>query len=134
MKILIKSLNIPLFLVYLMMGSCTSSADLSELKPYLKKSVSWECTTLNREVPLNIYYLEDKTDSDGRDVIVYVKNRALVRIGQEEDLSILRDFIKEKFIVITLDFGNDPKAASPWFDNDINDVYSAVFGYKTQSL
>ena len=56
------------------------------------------------------------------------------RIGQEDDLSILTDFIKKKFIVITLDFGNDPKAVSPSFDNDINEVYSAVFGYKTKSL
>jgi hypothetical protein len=134
MKILIKSLIIPLFMLYLIMGSCTSSVRLSELKPYLKKSVSWKCTNLNRTIPLNIYYLEDKTDPDGRDVIVYVKNRAWERIGQEGDLSILSDFIKKKFIVITLDFGNDPKAVSPSFDNDINEVYSAVFGYKTKSL
>ena len=133
MKNLIKSLIIPLFILAIM-GSCTSSANLSELNPYLKKSVSWKCTSLNKEIPLNIYYLEDTTDPGGRDVIVYVKNRAWERIGQESDLSILSDFIKKKFIVITLDFGNDPKAVSPSFDNDINEVYSAVFGYKTKSL
>jgi hypothetical protein len=133
MKISIKSLIIPLF-ISLIMGSCTSSADLSELKPYLRKSVSWKCTTLNRTIPLNIYYLEEKTESSGKDVVVYVKNRAWERIGQESDFSILSDFINKKFIVITLDFGNDPKAGSPYFDNDINDVYSAVFGYETKSL
>jgi uncharacterized protein (TIGR02145 family) len=109
-------------------------ADLSELKPFLKKSVLWKCATLNREIPLNIYYPEEKTDSDGRDVIVYIKNSAWERIGREPDLSILKDFLKKKFIVITLDFGNDPKAVSPYIDNDINDIYSAVFGYRTKSL
>jgi hypothetical protein len=129
----IKSLIIPL-VILLIMGSCKSSENLSELKPYLKKSISWKCNTLNKEVPLNIYYQEEKTDHDGRDVIVYLKNLAWERIGQESDLSILSDFLKKKFIIITLDFGDDPKATSPYIDNDINDVYSAVFGYMTNSL
>ena len=129
----LKSSMIPL-IILLIMGSCKSSENLSELKPYLRKSISWKCSTLNKEVPLNIYFQEDKTDSDGRDVIVYLKNRAWERIGQESDLSILDDFIKNKFIVITLDFGDDLKAASLYLDNDLNDVYNAVFGYKTNSL
>ena len=115
-------------------GSCTSSANLSELKPYLKKSVSWKCTTLNKEVPLNIYYLEERQILMEGMLLFMSKTSAWERIGQESDLSILSDFIKKKFIVITLDFGNDPKAVSPSIDNDINDVYSAVFGYKTKSL
>ena len=133
MKNSINSLIIP-FCILLVIVSCTPSTTLSELKPYLKKTVSWKFTKLNRKVPLHIYYLEDKTDPDGRDVIVYVENRAWERIGQEDDLSILSDFIQKKFIVITLDFGNDPRAVSPSIDNDINEVYSAVFGYKTKSL
>jgi hypothetical protein len=133
MKSLIKSLIIP-FLILLIQGSFTASANLAELKPYLKKSVSWKCKTLNKKIALNIYYLEEKTDPDGRDVIVYVKNSAWERIGQEPDLSILSDFIKKKFIVITLDFGDDPKAVSPNIDNDINDLYSAVFGYQAESI
>jgi len=133
MKNLINSLIILLFILFIMV-SCSSSVNLAELEPYLKKSVSWKCKNLNREIPLNIYYLEEKTDPDGRDVIVYVKNRAWERIGQESDLSILSDFIKNKFIVMTLDLGNDPKAISPFIDNDMNEIYSAVFGYKTKSI
>ena len=133
MKSLIEYLILSL-LILLISGSITASANLSELKPYLKKSVSWRCATLNKDIPLNIYYSEEKTDSDGRDVIVYVKNRAWERIGQESDLSILSDFIMKKFIVITVDFGDDPKAVSPYIDNDINDLYSAVFGYKRESI
>jgi hypothetical protein len=133
MKSPVKSLIIPL-IILLIVGSCKSSEYLSELKPYLKKSVSWKCNTLQKKVPLNIYYQEEKTDSDGKDVIVYIKNKAWERIGQESDLSILSDFIKKKFIVITIDLGDDPKATSPFIDNDINDIYSAVFGYKTNPL
>ena len=133
MKIMTKYSTILLLLI-VSLGTCYSSTDLSELKPYLKKSLSWQCTDLNRTVPLNIYYLEDKTGPDGRDIIVYITNRAWERIGQESDISILSDFIKKKFIVITLDFGNDSKASSPFIDNDISEIYSAVFGYKRKSL
>jgi len=133
MKIMTKYSTILLLLI-VSLGTCYSSTDLSELKPYLKKSLSWQCTDLNRTVPLNIYYLEDKTGPDGRDIIVYITNRAWERIGQESDISILSDFIKKKFIVITLDFGNDSKASSPFIDNDISEIYSALFGYKRKSL
>lgn len=114
--------------------SISSKEDLSELKPFLKKSISWNCRDLNKDVPLNIYYTEESTGKDGQYVIVYLKNKAWERIGQESDLSILSDYIKKKFIVITMDFGKDKKAVSPFIDNDINAVYSAVFGYKTKSL
>lgn len=123
-----------LFVLITTMGSCAPKGDLSSLKPYIRKTISWQCKTLNREVPLNIYYLEDKTGPEAKDVIVYIKNSAWERIGQESDLSILSDYINKKFIVITLDLGKDSKATSPFIDNDINDIYSAVFGYQTKSL
>ncbi len=134
MKILIKSLIIPLFILIAFLGSCSSSENLSDLKPYLKKSVNWKCSTLDREVPLNIYYIDDSTDAEGNDAVLYIKNKAWERIGQESDLSILNDLIQKKFIVMTLDLGKDSKAVSPFIDNDINDIYSAVFGYRTESL
>jgi hypothetical protein len=133
MKNLVNIFVIP-FLICLIAGACYSRANLSGLKPYLKKSVSWRCVKLGREVPLKIYYPEDRTGPEGRDVIVYIKNRAWKRIGKETDLSILSDYIRKKFIVITLDFGNDPKAVSPFIDDDLNGIYSAVFGYMTKSL
>jgi hypothetical protein len=116
------------------LGIGAPGKELAELNPYLKKSINWKCKTLNREVPMNIYYFDQETGPEGKNVIVYVKNKAWERIGKESDLSILRDYINQKFIVITLDLGNDKKATSPYIDNDINDIYSAVFAYKTKSL
>src|ERR1035437_9328664 len=112
----------------------STNDDLTSLKPYIKKSISWKCKDLNKEVPMNIYYTEESTGKDGQYVIVYLKNKAWERVGQESELSILSDYIEKKFIVITMDFGKDKKAVSPFIDNDINAVYSAVFGYKTKSL
>jgi hypothetical protein len=134
MKILTRTIIIPCFLTAALAASCSSSQDLSGLDPYLKKSTTFRCKNLNREIPVNIYYSGDSTGSEGTDVVLYLKNKAWERIGQEPDLSILSDLIRKKFIVLTADFGRDPEAVSPFIDNDINDIYSAVFGFKTQSL
>ena len=113
----------------------SQKSNLSELNPYLKKSVVWRSSTLNRGVPLKVYFNGDRTENpDGAEVIVYLKNKAWDRIGQESDLSILRDYIQKKFIVITADYGNDPKASSPYFDNDFYELLKSVFGFRTESL
>ncbi|MCK4966975.1 hypothetical protein KAS50_08080, partial [bacterium] len=129
-----KTIVIFITAVLLFLSTFSCSENLSELNPYLKKSVLWKCTTLDREIPLNIYFLEDSTDSEGAQVIVYVKNHAWERIGQESDLSILKDYIQKKFIVITADFLNDPNAVSPKFDKDLHEIFKAVYGYKSESL
>ena len=121
-------------LFFVNQANSKNSSDLSELNPSLRKTVSWKLPDLNKEVPLKIYYLEESTGDEARDAVIYVTNKAWERIGKEDDLSILRDLIKQKFIVITMDLGNDKKAVSPFIDNDINGVYNAVFGFKTNSL
>ena len=63
-----------------------------------------------------------------------MKNSAWDRIGQESDLSILSDYIQKKFIVITVDFGNDMLAVSPRFDKDLHEIFKAVYGFRTGSL
>jgi hypothetical protein len=128
--------SIILFLIVLVsLGSYSQSTNLSELDPWLKKSAIWKSSTLNRELPLKIYFDGDRTENpDGVEVIVYLKNKAWDRIGQESDLSILRDYIQKKFIVITVDYGKDPQAVSPHFDKDLHDILKGVYGFKTESL
>ena len=108
--------------------------DLSPLKKYLKKSVSWTSPALARTVPLNIYFQGDANEDEEPQVIVYLQNKAWPRIGQEPDLSILSDYIAQRFIVITADYGKDPRAVSPFFDKDLNTIFRGVFGYQTPSL
>ena len=139
--------DLPLILVVLLLAttalvSCAPAAplaagpsnDLAALEPTLRKSLSWDCPSLNQKYPVNIYYLEETTGSQAREVIVYVKNRAWERIGKEDDLSILKDYIGRRFIVVTLDFGHEPRAVSTSVDNDIHLLYRALFGYKTPSI
>ena len=106
--------------------------DLSPLDIHLKKSTAWEFDVLKREVPLSIYF--EGEEPGKAEVIIYLKNKAWDRIGRESDLSILTDFIKKKFIVITVDFGKDKQAVSPQIDKDLHNIFRAVYGYQTTSL
>jgi hypothetical protein len=132
-----KSINrlvIPVVILLINQTSHIFAADLSELNHYLRKSVSWKCITQPRMIPLNVYFLGGDPGPDGSEVIVYLKNSAWDRIGQESDLSILSDYIQKKFIVITVDFGNDKLAVSPRFDKDLHEIFKAVYGFRTESL
>jgi len=133
-----KPIKYPLFFfLFLSVGlrSYAQPSSLSELDSYLRKSVAWRSSTLNKEIPLKIYFLTDRTESpDGAEVIVYLRNKAWERIGQESDLSILTDYIQKKFIVITVDYGNETQAVSPHFDKDLHDILKGVYGFKTESL
>ncbi|NLX58474.1 MAG: hypothetical protein GXY74_05230 [Phycisphaerae bacterium] len=108
--------------------------DLAALKPHLRQSLMWDFPTLGAKYSVTIYYLDETTGPEARDVILYVRNRAWERIGQEDDLSILKDYVSRRFIVMTLDFGNEPRAVSPAIDDDINLLHRAIFGYKTPSI
>ncbi|MDD4425192.1 MAG: hypothetical protein PHS40_04650, partial [Mariniphaga sp.] len=79
-----------LFFILSTLVACTPSTSLSELDPYKRKSLNLNFKDLGKELPLNIYFLEDSTGSEARDVIVYLKNKAWKRVGQEDDHSILR--------------------------------------------
>ncbi|MGC1240292.1 MAG: Ig-like domain-containing protein [Chryseosolibacter sp.] len=111
-----------------------SAQDLSSLKPHLKKSLQWESPVLKRRIPVSIYFQDKPQEWEEPQVIVYVSNKAWERIGQESDLSIISDYIRQRFIVITVDYGNEPKAVSPAFDQDLHAIFRGVFGFQTASL
>jgi len=112
--------------------------DPEALKPYLRKSSSWYFETLDKNVPVNIYYITRGTHSRpyniGSPVIVYVKNHGEERIGTEADSSILMDYIAEHYIVLTLDFQNDKKAVSPDFDGDLHRLFASVYDETENSI
>jgi Bacterial Ig-like domain len=132
---MLKYSTILLFLQVIIPELYSQHNDLLKSDPYLKKSIRWQSSALHKNVPLKVYFIGEKTENpEGAEVIVYLKNKAWDRIGQESDRSILQDYIQKKFIVITIDYGNDAKAVSPYFDEDLDVILKAVYGFKTTSL
>jgi hypothetical protein len=134
MKRTINGKTFPILMLLISMGVQACSTGTSGLEPYLRKKVTWKLTSLDKEVPVNIYFLGGDTGPDGSEVIVYMKNGAWDRIGQETDFSILHDYIQKKFIVITVDFGTDKQAVSPGFDKDLYELFKAVYGFRTPGI
>ena len=109
--------------------SPTPSEDLvTELKPYLRKAAQAKFASVNKEFPLNIYFIEETTGGEPRAVVIYIKNKAWERVGRESDLSILKDYLQKKYIIVTVDLGDEPKAVSPAVDDDVTMIFRACFG------
>lgn len=100
------------------------------ISEYLRKMCWWHFDILDRDLLLRIHYVDIATPPyENAPVIVYCLNLPTVRIGQEPDATILQDLIDEGYIVITVDFYNDPNAVSPDFDEDLWEFFKEVLGY-----
>ena len=131
----IKKANVLVLIVILLQCQLYgNSSTWPELDVYLKKSIQWKSAPLNRQIPLKIYFAGAPDNVEQPEVIIYMKNKAWNRIGTEPDVSILSDYIRKRFIVITIDYGKDARAISPHFDQDLNNLFRAVYGYKTSSI
>ena len=132
------TISILSFCIFSGLANIANAEDPVEMQRYLRKSTSFKFETLRKEIPVKIYYITGGTHSRpwdiGSPVIVYVKNHGYERIGREPDLSILMDYLKQRYIVITIDFANDPKAVSPHFDKDLHELFKAIYANDETSL
>ena len=62
-------------------------------------------------------------------VIFYILNHSMERVGQENDIPIISDFLDEGYIVVTMDYLNHPKAISPDLDWSIQEIRTAAGPY-----
>ena len=103
------------------------------LTAYLRKSLVWHCPGLGIDVAVDVYFKEPNTPVH-EPVVLYVRNHGYPRVGQEPDTSILLDFINERFIVVSVDFGGNAAAVSPELEWDLLELRRAVYGYGTASI
>jgi len=68
-----------------------------------------------------------------QNTIIYLKNLAIPRLGQEPDESILQDLQFAGDLVLVLDYQNDPKSISPNLNADMLKLRQDIGG-KTKSL
>jgi len=107
--------------------------DPSELQTFLRQSTAWHSAKLEKDIPLNVYFVDKRSTSPQQaPVIVYVKGLATERLGQESDLSILSDYIEQRYIVISIDYGADARAVSPAIDGDLHGILGAIYGMEKE--
>ncbi|MBE7053652.1 MAG: hypothetical protein E7391_05185 [Ruminococcaceae bacterium] len=93
--------------------------------------------SITTELPftLKLYYKEPNMEKSKRDipVIFYIINHGMERVGTEDDISIIKDFIEEGYLVFTLDYHNNKAAISPEIDWSIlgarNQIMASIYEY-----
>lgn len=89
--------------------------------PEPAKKGTWQSPVLKKALPIELFV--PKPDAPGahrrRPGIIYLKGLNAPRIGREKDESIIADFLKQGYLVLTVDYGNDPKAVAPHINHDL---------------
>ncbi len=120
------------FMLFTMMPQMAVFADnanaISEIAQYLVNSEDIVASSNydhygSFDVHVNTY-VNGKTDNKTGAVLVYIMNHGMPVVGTESDGSILSDYLKtpNQYVVVTLDFKNNPKAVSPALDNVVSKI------------
>lgn len=80
--------------------------------------VRWQSATTGTELRAELRQPATKP-SGAVATVVYLKNLAIPRIGQESDEAIVGDFAKQGMLVLVLDYAKDAKAVSPALNADL---------------
>ena len=84
-----------------------------------KRQMNWDSTALGKTVALEVLPPDGATGKEAPPIVVYLKGLATPRIGTEGDETILADFLKDGFVVVTVDYAGAPKAAPPHLNADL---------------
>jgi hypothetical protein len=75
------------------------------------------------------------TNPDGTiPTVIYLKNLAIPRLGQEPDETIIRDLLADGDLVLVLDYGKSSKADSPALNADMLELRQEIGGKKKTLL
>src|SRR4051812_20163788 len=95
--------------------------------------ISWQSASVGGAVVGSVL-VPATQPSSGLPVIVYLKNLATPRVGQEPDDTILADFVKQGQLVLVLDYAHHAKAISPYLNADLLKLRQEITDTKHPSL
>ncbi len=91
-----------------------------------KRQMNWDSPAVGKGVALEVLAPGGAAAKEAPPVVIYLKGLATPRIGTESDETILADFTKDGFVVVTVDYAGDPKAAPPHLNADLLKLRSEV--------
>ena len=84
-----------------------------------KRQMNWASPAVGKGVALEVLAPDGRASGkEAPPVVVYLKGLATPRIGTESDETILADFLKDGFVVVTVDYAGAEKAAPPHLNAD----------------
>ncbi len=79
----------------------------------------WPTVTTGQKLDMKVFEPKIFETNHPVPVIVYLENLAAPRIGTDSDEAIIRDFLADGYLVVTLDYAHDLKARVPFINRDL---------------
>jgi hypothetical protein len=80
---------------------------------------TWPSPAMKQELKMAVLKPDGFESNKPSPLIVYLENLAAPRIGTETDDAIIHDFLKDGFVVVTLDYAHHPEAHVPFINRDL---------------
>ena len=87
---------------------------------------SWPSITTGQSLDLKVLEPAGLRTNEPAPVVIYLENLAVPRVGSDSDESILRSFLKEGYLVVTLDYDRNPNARVPFLNRDLFELRDEV--------
>ena len=110
------TIPLPIFSMILALTACAGAGSTPA------QTGEWNSPVLNKALKTELFLpAEDAPGGSrrGRPAIIYLKNLNFPRVGKEPDDSIIADLLKQGYLVMTIDYGKDPKAVAPHINFDL---------------
>jgi hypothetical protein len=87
---------------------------------------TWPSTSTKQGLKMAVLKPEGFDSNKPSPLVVYLKSLAAPRIGTESDDAIIREFLKDGYLVVTLDYAHHPEARVPFINRDLGAVRDQV--------
>jgi hypothetical protein len=92
----------------------------------LAQESTWPSITTKHSLKMTMLKPEGFNSNQPSLLIVYLKNLAAPRIGTDSDDAIIHDFLKDGYLVVTLDYAHHTDARVPFINRDLGAVRDQV--------
>ena len=86
----------------------------------------WPSVATGRKLDLKVLEPAGFHTHQPAPLVIYLENLAIPPTGTDSNEAIIEDFLKEGYLVVTLDYGHDPKARVPFINRDLFQMREAV--------
>jgi hypothetical protein len=87
---------------------------------------TWASTATRQGLKMAVLKPEGFDSNKPSPLVIYLENLATPRIGTESDDTIIRDFLKDGYLVVTLDYNHQPEARVPFINRDLGAIRDQV--------
>jgi hypothetical protein len=87
---------------------------------------TWPSIATRQALKLNVLKPDGFSSNKPSPLIVYLEKLAAPRVGTDSDDAIIRDFLKDGYLVVTLDYAHSPAARVPFINRDLGALRDQV--------